>query len=75
MKLIGTGAFSKVYRKGNDKHVHIKTNDYAKECMAMGWFPSARCFPMVKESTEHGYDYMMTYYPKHSSLKTALKTF
>ena len=73
MKLIGTGAFSKVYHNDNEKHVHIKSDDYVKECMAMGWFPNARCFPKVKESTEHGYDYMMTYYPKHTSLKKSLK--
>ena len=73
MKLIGSGSFTKVYRQGNSKFVHIKTCDPAKECMAMGWFPNARCFPKVKESNKPGYDYKMTYYPKTQGLKQALR--
>lgn len=73
MKLIGSGSFSKVYRQGNDKYVHIRTNDNVKECMAMGWFPTSHNFPTIKESNKQGYDYMMRYYPKQSSLKNTLK--
>jgi len=71
MELIGTGSFSKVYKKGNK--VYIKSNDPAKECMALGWFPNSRLFPKVKFTNEHGFDYEMKYYKKHTSLKKALK--
>jgi hypothetical protein len=62
-----------VYRQTDSKHVHIKSNDHVKECIAMGCFPSSRNFPTIEYSDRPGYDYTMKYYPKQKSLKTALK--
>lgn len=72
MQLIGKGTFTQVYREGNSQVVYLKSDDKVKECMA--FFPfTGRCFPTVKLSDKEGYDYLMKYYPKHRSLKSALK--
>jgi hypothetical protein len=70
MQLIGTGAFSKVYKKDN-KTVFIKSNCPVKECIALGWFPSSRLFPTIKCLDFQQYE--MKYYERVASLKKSLK--
>jgi len=67
---IGKGLFSTCYLQDDKKTVVLKSTDYIKECMAMGWFPSSKYFPIV----EHIKDdlFKMKYYKKVSSLKAAL---
>lgn len=75
MKKIGTGAFSTVYKKGNNK-VLIKSVDPVKECMSLGWFPNSSLFPKIErvaksDCGEYSF-YEEKYYPKVSSLKNNL---
>lgn len=70
MELIGKGTFSKVYLKSKSK-VIIKSTCPIKECIANGWFPKTALFPTLKRL---GYqEYECRYYPKVTSLKTALE--
>lgn len=76
MKLIGKGAFSRVYRK-NKNTVVIKSVDNVKECMSLGWFPKSSLFPSLKliERHENYSIYESMYYEKVSSLKNNLIDF
>lgn len=51
LKLIGKGAFSRVYDAGDC--VLIKSNDYAKEAFSIGLMPSGANWPAC-EKLEHG---------------------
>jgi hypothetical protein len=68
-KLIGKGTFTKAYLVGTNE-VLLKSKDHVKECMAHGWFPSSRFFPVVKFVDQGIYE--MEYYPKVRSLKDTL---
>lgn len=70
MKLIGKGSFTKCYLKSCGKKVYLDSVDPIKECMAYGWFPKSKYFPVVKFEGE---GYTMKYYPKVKSLKQNLK--
>lgn len=72
MKLLGKGAFTKAYLKDDGKTVLLKTVDPIKECMALGWFPKHKLFPVISR-TDKDEEYEMVYYPRVSSLKMALK--
>lgn len=72
MKLLGKGAFTKAYLKNDGKTVLLKTIDPIKECMAFGWFPGHKLFPAINPTDTDG-EYEMVYYPRVSSLKSALK--
>lgn len=74
MKLIGSGAFSKVYHEAGSPYVYINSTDPVKECMALGWFPTSRVFPKIKFSDNPKYRYKMRYYPRVRSLKSSLDT-
>jgi len=76
-KLIGRGAFSKVYRSGDDDFVTIVTTDKAKECLSLEWHDDpAGLFPICEQIDSNfdagTYTYKMEYYPKVSSLKNTL---
>ncbi len=72
-KLIGKGAFSKVYRKDNENKVTVLTDDNVKECMGNGWFPDTSLFPKVV-AIDHDEisTYEMPYYPKVRAPKKEL---
>lgn len=70
LKEIGRGFFTTAYLR-NDNKVLLKSTDYIKECMAMGWFPNSRLFPKVSFSDNRN-EYIMKYYPRVKSLKTSL---
>ena len=69
MKLIGKGTFTHAFLI-DDNTVALHSTDPLKECMAHGWFPDNRLFPIV-EQTDHNV-YTMKYYPKVRSLKNSL---
>jgi len=70
VKQIGRGAFTKAFLR-DDGMVELHSVDPIKECMAFGWFPSSRLFPIIK-NIECG-RYEMKYFPKVKSLKKSLK--
>lgn len=75
LKLIGKGAFSRVYSiPSNDKEVFIKTCDPVKECLANGWMPDSDRFPKTRHFTslEGEEGLIMEKFEKASSLKKAL---
>lgn len=74
MKLIGSGAFSKVYHEAESQYVYINSTDPVKECMAFGWFPKSKVFPKIQFSDDPKYRYKMRYYPRVRSLKSSLDT-
>jgi len=58
-KLIGKGAFTKVWEDKFDASLVImQSDDYAKEAMALGWFPECTLFPAVERID---YDEVSTY--------------
>lgn len=71
LKKIGKGAFTTAYKR-NDGKVLLQSVDPIKECMAHGWFPQSRLFPKLQFGKNHN-EYIMRYYPRHRSLKKALK--
>lgn len=71
MKLIGKGAFTKCYLNSDNKTVTLFSSDPIKECMAHGWFPDSRLFPVVTRDYENEC-YTMEYYPRVTSLKNNL---
>lgn len=71
MKLIGKGSFTKAYLNDSNE-VILKTQDYTKECMALGWLPESKLIPKV-EYIESGV-YKMEYLGKTpKSLKQELR--
>lgn len=68
MELIGKGLFSKVY-KFDKKRVLIKSVCLAKECNSL--FVDSIWFPKLEQIGEN--EYLCEYYPKVTSLKSALK--
>ena len=69
-ELIGSGAFSKVYRRGTSGVVTVVSRDPVKECMSLGWFPSSKLFPRI---TRVGCGiYKMKYYQRIISPKMQL---
>jgi len=68
-KLIGKGTFTRAYLLENNR-VLLRSNDPIKECMAHGWFPESRLFPVVDQVDDGVYE--MEYFPRTSSLKNAL---
>ena len=72
-KLIGKGAFSKVYRKDDEPFVTVISSDYVKECLSWGWMPDDSLFPKVERIE---YDepsiYRMPYYPRVKAPKQEL---
>lgn len=68
-KLIGKGAFTRAYLLENNR-VLLRSKDPIKECMAHGWFPESRLFPVVDLVDDGVYE--MEYFPRTSSLKSAL---
>tara|TARA_R110000851_G_scaffold328811_1_gene500080 strand:+ start:404 stop:913 length:510 start_codon:yes stop_codon:yes gene_type:complete len=69
--VIGKGSFSTAYLQSDNKTVVLKSTDYIKECMSLGWFPNTIYFPKI-ERLEHGV-YKMKHYPKVKSLVNCLK--
>jgi hypothetical protein len=71
-KLIGRGAFSKVWDNG-DGTVTIKSKDYAKECMALfidsDRFPKIEC---IDCDCDNGSTYIMPKYNKVKAIKRDL---
>lgn len=72
-KLVGRGAFTTAYLDESTNKVHLKSEDYVKECMAHDWFPDSYLFPKLGFSNLNWADYVMDYYPKTASLKSALE--
>lgn len=74
-KLIGRGAFSRVYRQGDSDTVTIVSSCYAKECQAL-WHECE--YDRVPSLTRIDYTsdgkgiYTMPYMPRPRSLKSAL---
>lgn len=56
LKLIGRGAFSRVYRSEDSNVVLIKSCDPIKECMSLGWFPDSELFPKVTRIDNNMYE-------------------
>ena len=71
MKRIGKGHFTTAYMCIDGK-VLLKSRDYIKECMAIGWFPNSRLFPKVDRG-QHDGEYIMKYYPRVTLPKKSLK--
>ena len=57
MKIIGKGSFTKAYLADNGK-VYLKTEDPAKELLAMGWLEESKYLPKISDSDIDGYDYV-----------------
>ena len=73
MELIGKGEFTKAYR--NDKgRVILHSQDRVKECMALGWFPDHRLFPVIErlDNGDNYSTYEMEYFQQPKSLKSSL---
>jgi len=73
MKKIGKGCFTTAYLLDSGK-VLLKSTDPIKECMSLGWFPNSELFPVIEPTDKVG-EYLTTYYPKTSSLKTELEPY
>lgn len=77
MRLIGKGAFSRVYMSDEiDKNVIILTNDPAKECLSMNWHDNeSGVFPTLErvDCNDDCHVYTQKYYPRVRSLKNNLK--
>lgn len=71
MKKIGEGTFTKAFLN-NEGRVILKTDDKAKECMALGWFPESKLFPTV-EYKELGVYEMEYLGPTPKSVKRDLR--
>lgn len=71
LQQIGKGLFSTVYKAPNNR-VLIRSEDYTKECMSMGWGFDSSFFPKVKRE-DYGF-YSMKYYPKCTAPKKQLNS-
>ena len=60
-KLIGRGAFSRVYHDGKSPMVAIASTSMGKECMAEGWMPESELLPPVSFLPERD-TYSMPFY-------------
>lgn len=73
LKLIGKGAFSKVYSSEVLDYVIITKCDYIKEAMAFNWFPDSIHFPIIEEIEIEGeYYWKMKKYKKTKRIKGLL---
>lgn len=71
LNILGKGLFTTAYLQKDNKTVILKSTDYIKECMSLGWFPNSMYFPKV-ERLDQGI-YKMKKYDKPKSLKNSLK--
>lgn len=72
LKLIGTGLFTRAYRKGNSNVVLIKSECYVKECLSFKWHRNhSGIFPTIDRTAINEYE--MNFYPKVKSLKKSLR--
>lgn len=78
MTQIGKGVFSTVYKSGRNK-VLIKSRDKVKECMAIGFFPNSKLFPVLTQvgiSEDGAWQfYEEKFYPKVASIKQNVAPF
>ena len=73
LKLIGKGAFSKVYTSLELDYVVITKGDYIKEAMAFNWFPDSIHFPKIEEiKIGNEYFWKMKKYNKTKKIKDLL---
>ncbi len=70
-KLIARGSFTKCYLLPGGERVRLESIDPAKECMALGWGGDHPMFPEIKRVDYEVYE--MKFYPRVSSLKSALE--
>lgn len=69
-KLIAKGAFTKCYLLPGGEKVRLESSDPSKECISLGWGADHSMFPEMKRVDD--YTYEMKYYPRVTSLKSAL---